>query len=340
MLSNIYSKSFIMANEALRSQVGTIIHQRFLPSLERRFEQDKPVVLNVYPFLSATTMDIVTAYIFGIKSSSNLIDDAKQLEWFLDLYNSRRSFNFWPQEFPNLTNFLYNWLSYRLYPRWVDEANQKIEAWTWQMCQSAQQTLAESTEIRLQDKPVVYQQLQQTLTKEANSNGTIPQPHRIASELLDQLAAGFDTSGITLAYIVYELSRHPNIQSLLHDELMTLSPSLASSSSSPCLPDPKVIDAIPILHAVVWETLRLHSAIPGPQPRFTPSQGCTLGPEQQAYFIPGGVRVSASAGLLHMNEHVFERATEWRPERWLNMENLDKEKRRDMESRWFWAFGR
>ena len=72
----------------------------------------------------------------------------------------------------------------------------------------------------------------------------------------------------------------------------------------------------------------------------TPSQGCRLGTEDKAYYVPGGVRVSASAGLLHQNEDVYERASEWRPDRWLNLKEVDEEKRKDMESRWFWAFGR
>jgi hypothetical protein len=50
--------------------------------------------------------------------------------------------------------------------------------------------------------------------------------------------------------------------------------------------------------------------------------------------------VSASAGLLHANEQVYERASEWRPKRWLDMDRMDEGKRKDMESRWFWAFGR
>jgi cytochrome P450 len=161
----------------------------------------------------------------------------------------------------------------------------------------------------------------------------------LASEVLDHLAAGFDTSGITLNYVVHELSQHKDIQSRLQSELQRLSPPLVSSSA-PTLPDPKAVDALPLLHAVIWETLRLHSAIPGPQPRFAPPQGCRLGPEDQSYYVPGGVRVSASAGLLHANEEVYERASEWRPERWLDMERLGEEKRKDMESRWFWAFGR
>ena len=284
-------------------------------------------------------MDVVTGYIFGLNASSNLIQDQKQLDWFLDLYNSRRSYNFWPQEFPNLTDFLDKWSGYRLSPKWVDEANNEIEQWTERMCDAAGKTLTQGPEVQLVDRPVVYHQLHQALSKEAKTNGATPSPRQLASEVLDQLAAGFDTSGITLAYIVHELSKHADIQARLQRELQTLSPQ-PKLSSSPTLPDPKAVDALPVLHAVIWETLRLHSAIPGPQPRFTPPQGCHLGPEDHSYYVPGGVRVSASAGLLHLNEEVYERATEWRPERWLDMERLGEEKRKDMESRWFWAFGR
>lgn len=290
--------------------------------------------------LTLLAMDIVTGYIFGLKGSSNLIDDPKQLEWFLALYNSRRSYNFWPQEFPELTGFVEKWLGYRLSPKWVDEANGEIERWTQHMCENAGAVLARG-DVKPADTPVVFQQLLSTLTKQAKSEGaeTAKVPSLLASEVLDHLAAGFDTSGITLAYVVHELSRHREIQSRLQKELHTLSPVL-TIASAPSLPDPKSIDALPLLHAVIWETLRLHSAIPGPQPRFTPAQGCHLGPDNSSYFIPGGVRVSASAGLLHGNEEVYERASEWRPERWLGLDTVEDEKRKNMESRWFWAFGR
>jgi cytochrome P450 len=191
------------------------------------------------------------------------------------------------------------------------------------------------------DTPTVYQQLLSTLTRKTKKEDAEKADLApvLASEVLDHLAAGFDTSGITLNYVVHELSQHKDIQFRLQDELRTLSPLLVPSSS-PTLPEPKSVDALPVLHAVIWETLRLHSAIPGPQPRFTPPQGCRLGPEENSYYVPGGVRVSASAGLLHANEAVYECASDWRPERWLSMERLDEEKRKDMESRWFWAFGR
>ncbi|KAF2116259.1 cytochrome P450 monooxygenase-like protein [Lophiotrema nucula] len=336
-LSNIYSKSVVTASPALLAQTSRIMYDRFLPYLARTFDQAAPGALNIYALLSASTMDIVTGYIFGLKASSNLLDDPTELTRFLDLYNSRRSFNYWGQEFPGLTETLNKWFGYRFVPKFVEDANEDIEKWTLEMCDNAANVLQQS-DMNPEETPVVYQQLSLALAKEAKKSGDNKPNLRfpVASELLDHLAAGFDTSGITLTYVVHELSKHPDIQSKLRQELLDLS-RLIIPSSAPILPDPKEVDSLPYLNAVILESLRLHSAIPGPQPRFTPPQGCRLGPEEQDYFIPGGIRVSASAGLLHLNEQVYPSPEEWRPERWL--EEVDEDRKKDMESRWFWAFG-
>ncbi|KAJ4324504.1 hypothetical protein N0V94_001244 [Neodidymelliopsis sp. IMI 364377] len=340
MLSNIYSKSVVNASSVLQAQVSVILYQRLLPRLAMLYSGPEKGVFEVSSLLNASTMDVVTSYIFGLKSSSNLIDHPDQLAWFLDLYNSRRSHTFWPQEFPHVTDFVHKWLGFRLSPKWVDGANAGIEKWTKKMCDGAASVMQQG-EAKTQDVPTVYQQLSAAVAKEAKKNDSsdVDLQSVIASEVLDHLAAGFDTSGITLTYVVHELSTHKDIQSRLQAELQTLSPRL-TASSSPNLPDPKAVDTLPVLHAIIWETLRLHSAIPGPQPRFTPPQGCRLGPDEEQYFVPGGVRVSASAGLLHQNEEVYERASEWNPDRWLELDKMDEEKRKDMENRWFWAFGR
>ena len=103
------------------------------------------------------------------------------------------------------------------------------------------------------------------------------------------------------------------------------------------LPDPKDVDALPMLHAIVMETLRLHAAIPGGQPRVTPAN-TTLGPPgAEVHGIPSGVRVVSYAHSLHRNPQVFPEPEIWRPERWLDAEghiSIDGEK-----ARWFWAFG-
>ncbi|KAF2203987.1 cytochrome P450 monooxygenase-like protein [Delitschia confertaspora ATCC 74209] len=344
MLSNIYSKSTILSSAPLHTQTSNIIYNRFLPYLFSTLpENSDSGILNIFPLLNATTMDITTAYIFGPSSGSDFIRKPEKLDRFLHIYACRFGFTFFPQELPQLTEGARKWLGVRLYPEFVDEANREIEAWTRGMCQSAERVLGEkeTRNVRVEDVPVVYSQLSAALEKERKKNGDdvekVPDPvNVIASELLDHLAAGFETSGITLTYLVYELSRHPDIQAKLRSELLTLAPAIVPSPA-PGLPDAKDIDTLPFLHAVIWETLRLHSAIPGPQPRVTPASGCQLGPpDSTTYWIPGGVRVSASAGVLHANDEVFERADQWRPERWLG--DVEEERRKEMD-RWFWAFG-
>jgi cytochrome P450 len=98
-------------------------------------------------------------------------------------------------------------------------------------------------------------------------------------------------------------------------------------------PDPKQLDGLPILHAVVMETLRLHAPIPGPQPRQSPFPSSQIG----AYQVPGGVRVAALAYTLHRDEHAFPEPEKWDHTRWLATEASDEERRE--RNRQFWAFG-
>lgn len=376
MISNAYSKSHINSSAVLSAQTSTILYDRFLPRLHRIHSPQNPAVaslpagvVDIYELLSAVTMDIVTGYIFGLAAGSNFTADVDSCRHFLDLYSSRRSFNFWPQELPALTAWLAK-LGLRLVPDCVDAASREIEDWAVSMCEAAARVRArggggrEPGGVELVDTPVVYAQLAGALQKESlksrtaaataaagekgSSSSSSPaaaaekgeeeeeQRLTIASELLDHLAAGFDTSGITLTYLVHEVSQRPALQSALRAELLALSPPLVAASA-PALPDPRALDALPLLHAVLWETLRLHPAIPGPQPRVTPVGGCALGPDP-GFCVPAGVRVSASAGSLHANEEVYERAGEWRPERWIDADGEDRERRKEMD-RWFWAFG-
>ncbi|KAG9834149.1 cytochrome P450, partial [Aureobasidium melanogenum] len=195
--------------------------------------------------------------------------------------------------------------------------------------------------------PTVYGQLRGMLKKQEKStekrNDQLSQEQRLdlASEMLDHLAAGFDTSGITLTYLAWELSRPCNaaIQSALRKELLSLRLNCPTTTkdSATSLPSPKDIDDLPLLHAVVMETLRLHAAIPGGQPRVTPAN-TTLGPPgAEVHGIPAGVRVVSAAHSLHRNPEVFPEPGCWRPERWLDEKGgVDGG---GEKARWFWAFG-
>jgi hypothetical protein len=279
---------------------------------------------------------------FGLSTGTDFLGDIRRATHFLDIYMFRRDYVFWPQELPRLTSWA-SQLGVRLAPDAVGEANEEIEKMLMDMCDAASAWLTEhesssSRERSIADFPVVFAQLQNAMSKGLEKSSPVPpgsrsrQRDEVASELLDHLAAGFETSAITLTYVVYELSKRPKLQASLRQELNTLTPPIHPDSDGQ-IPDAKALDSLPLLHAVLYETLRIHTAIPGGQPRITPQSGCRLGDYAD---IPGGIRVNSQAYSLHRNEEVFPQAESWLPERWLTDDGQIKTGG-DMH-RWFWAF--
>ena len=146
------------------------------------------------------------------------------------------------------------------------------------------------------------------------------------SELLDQFLAGHELISITLAYAFWELSKRPQLQMRLREEL---SNSWPRGSELPTLAE---LDSMPLTHAVFYESLRLYHPTPGEQPRIVKDGGMKV----HGYFIPQGTRVSASIYTQHHNEEVYPDSFKWNQERWMP----DSNGRVDQNAaRHFWAFG-
>lgn len=335
MLSNIYAKSTLQGSDAVAAISHTLLDDRLTPRLRAFAESDEPV--EVYNIFSAITMDFVAAYVFGLEDGSDFIRQPEYAANFLRDYKARQVHQFWPQELPNLTSWMSRvGLLSLIVPAWVAKANEDIEAWIMSMCDKAERSLTaigsgEKSAVPAADYPTVYAQLRQSLLKEASKSDLdtpieqFVQSHRLdmASEMLDHVIAGFDTSSITLTWLTWELSRKPNAvwQTKLRDDIATLQGSR----------DLKQVDQLPVLHACLMESLRLHAAIPGNQPRMTPPSAA-LGPYSD---LPAGVRVQSQAWSLHRNPAVFPDPDIWQPSRWLD---ADEAQLREM-GKWFWAFG-
>jgi cytochrome P450 len=366
MISHIYSKSTLHSSRALARQAVTILYSRLLPIIDASSHPSQlPQGFDVHEIWTATTMDFITAYQFGIRHSTNFLKNVGYRQHWFDLYHSRKTYTFFPQELPRLTKFMHA-IGIRLVPRWVDWANQEIEAFCASMCEAAGASVRskQSYATNPGDEPVVLTSLLSGFDKERESKGTasilndtaLKYPElSVASEMLDQLAAGQETSGITLTYLTWHLSQDTALQDALRAELLTLDrpmkypPPFSSPTDEQAfktgqldwltdiqLPNSKQLDSLPILHAVIMETLRLRAAIPGGQPRMTPYPSCVLG----KYEIPGGVRVGAHAWSLHRNMEVYPRPDAWDHTRWLDTSDSDDEAReaRKERDRWFWAF--
>ncbi|KAL4869120.1 hypothetical protein BDV12DRAFT_196551 [Aspergillus spectabilis] len=341
MLSNIYSKSFLQSSPHLRLISKTIIFDRLLPILQAASNSNTDT--DVHDLNQGLTMDFVSAYLFGLANGTNFLQNEEYRREMLRLYQCRKPFEFYHQEVPDLVNWL-KAIGIRLIPKWCDKANEILDSWGLGLCDKAEASLA-STDISVE--PVVYKHLKQAISKQnplktdnskLHTECLAQQRLNIACEMYDHLTAGHETSAVVLTYLLWELSRHPSIQKDLHKELLTLAPPLTypPTSQSPDfeLPSPKSIDSLPLLEAILTETLRLHASIPGIQPRVTPSPTCTLAGYDN---IPANTRVNAQAYSLHRNAEVFPDPETWEPKRWVSEGNTptDLEERK----RWFWAFG-
>ncbi|KAF2770468.1 putative P450 monooxygenase [Teratosphaeria nubilosa] len=356
MLSNIYAKSTLQNSESVRAISKIFLDERLIPRLREMVRSGQPV--EFYDVFAAVTMDFVSAYIFGLGNSSQMIERPDMEKKFFRDYKARQRFQFWNQDLPQLTDFLSRiGLKWLIIPEWVDQANADIEALVLNMCDGAEKTLqrieADGVQQKPQNYPTVYAQLRNALLKDTATKPDLDLPIpelirqqrlEVASELLDHTLAGFDTSSITLTFFAWELSRPCN--KIWHDALRQ------ELSSVKDIHDAKAIDARPILHATLMETLRLHAAIPGNQPRITP-QAAELGIKNDARGtlhlpnLPAGIRVQSQAWSLHRNPSVFPDPESWNPGRYLSPAShlspypsqADFDAAMKEMSKWFWAFG-
>lgn len=299
--------------------------------ISKAADNNKPV--EVLQMNYAYSMDTFVHWQFGRKLSSNFIEDDSERRMYLDGFFGPASYTFWQYEFPDLAKFLRN-IGIFLIPKWVDQKFKAIEDWNLAKCDLAQQLL-DKEEPSEEDRPIVFELAINKMSDVRSRPASYPQRLQIASDMFAHNSAAFETSGNTETYLYYEMCRNPIWQTRLREELKSLSIPLkyeaGKTYNTDDLPDSKEIDALPILHAVVTETLRLYPAVPGGQPRVVP-QPCKLGDYSD---IPAGTTVQSYAYSLHRTPEIFPDPEQWKPERWLDSspEELATMKK------WFWAFG-
>ncbi|RDW64318.1 cytochrome P450 [Aspergillus mulundensis] len=141
---------------------------------------------------------------------------------------------------------------------------------------------------------------------------------QVAAECKDHMAAGIDTTGDGLCFLMWELSRPQNtrFQDRLFEEL---------TNADPDTP----IDKLPYLDAVVKEALRCAPPIPMSFPRYVPAGGRSI----DGHFIPEKTIVSCQPYTVHrLDEDVFPEPDSFNPDRWMD------EKGAAQRNRLFFAF--
>lgn len=312
-IAKVYSKTNVL-------QSGDYIKQKvdqLWAPLDARLQH--PV--NVYPMFLALAMDVVSGFEYGGQFSTNFVskinagaaglsstekapEDISQesslernpTELF-EGFQESSSMWFYTTLAPQLWNIVA-----RIYG--IGKKSSRAQQWIYSRFQQALKSK------QLYQGPAPVSNVLQTMFQEMQ---TKPKHNlnEIASEIADHIAAGHETMGITLTYICWELSRPCNQhwQQKLHEECSGIT-------------DLQELDQLPILHSVVQEACRIHSAIPGSEPRYVPEEAKFAAVLHDSTHtrvpIPPGTIVSCQPWSLHQLENTFGSHTaQFRPERWL-----------------------
>lgn len=328
----MFSKSFVLASPGARAATRDVLFGRYLPKMERAATEGKP--LEVLELNYAYSMDTFVQWQYGSKLGSNFLEDEEERRMYLNGFSAPYPHLFWIYYFPGFAREARK-IGLHLIPDSVGRAFGLIEDWNLEKCDTAYKLLASGDKLDPEEVPVVFQQAAKTMSGFTSKPGEYPQRLDMASDMFAHNSAAFETSGNTETFLLYEMSRKPEWQTRLRRELDTLKPPLLfrkdKSMTIEELPDPRIIDELPVLHAVVMETLRLYPSVPGGQPRVTPKTTSLGGYDN----IPAGTIVHCSAYILHRTPEVFPDPDEWKPERWLD---ASPEELTTMKH-WFWAFG-
>lgn len=316
MISGVYQKSYLQHSPDMEILSRQIIFDRFLPLLARYSIEEKDA--DVVQLFEWTGVDLISGYIFGTGNSTNFLRDEQSRNHYFGEWAKMREIS--------------------------DYSNKPItEDLFMGMCKAAISAKDISDINSDFSRPTVISKMYNqmlALNKGTDAPRSTAQiTTACASEMLDHIIATQETMTIMWTYILHRLSLDFGLQHSLHLELLRLQPPVILADKDKGLPSPSDIDGLPLLNAVVYETLRLHAANPARMPRVAPKGGLYL----HGYNIPAGTIVSTNAYCLHRHEEAFPLPHNWIPERWLkthiNGGDVGSVPDPDLLRKYFWAFG-
>uniref|UniRef100_A0A2K6V2B5 Cytochrome P450 family 27 subfamily A member 1 n=1 Tax=Saimiri boliviensis boliviensis TaxID=39432 RepID=A0A2K6V2B5_SAIBB len=129
-------------------------------------------------------------------------------------------------------------------------------------------------------------------------------PREAMGSLPELLMAGVDTTSNTLTWALYHLSKHPEIQAALHEEVVGVVPAGQ-------VPQYKDFAHMPLLKAVLKETLRLYPVVP------TNSRIIEKETEVDGFLFPKNTQFVFCHYVVSRDPDTFSDPESFQPRRWL-----------------------
>lgn len=140
---------------------------------------------------------------------------------------------------------------------------------------------------------------------------------RLVDEAMVLAIAGADTTANTLVALSYHVLSDPEIFGRLRNELESVMP----IADQP--PDPKALDQLPFLNALIEETLRLYPSATHRQDRVAPDGDLVFQyPDGRNLIVPAGTQVGMTAPIINRHSAWFEDPEVFSPDRYLDNPKL------------------
>jgi cytochrome P450 len=166
------------------------------------------------------------------------------------------------------------------------------------------EVIANPESLKNQPHPIIYHRL---LDPEAQKGRPLPSAQSLLDEAQTLIFAGSDTVSNTLMVGFFHLLSRPALQNRLRDELL---------ESWPELHDPPIfetLETLPLLTAVIKESLRICPNVTTPLERIVPAAGAVIA----GVSVPAGTVVSISSLFVHNSAEIFRDPETFDPDRWL-----------------------
>lgn len=140
---------------------------------------------------------------------------------------------------------------------------------------------------------------------------------RLVDEAMVLAIAGADTTASTLVALTYHVLSSSSIFTRLRKELE----SVMTSPDQP--PDPKALDGLPFLNALIEESLRLYPSATHRQDRVAPDEELVFTYlDGRKLFIPAGTTVGMTAPIVNRHSMWYNDPEVFNPDRYLEHPKL------------------